>query len=519
MTLGSPALAAYSLVLTSLNAKSAYHRVKASNSRHKKSVKEALISIQQASLELTKDDHLLEFIQSDHQWRKEIGERLSRRGTWSLATKASVAWVVIAFLLTLVDSFVSLDRSADNTADGHAVGTVWLWLLCLVVGWTWVPIFDSGEIMTALNYANQQAASNATKKLEQARKVAIIFLNRARGRLANRPAQGVGNRGNTGDGGPEPNQNDNLSVEPNGGEGADRADPATVEPPVKVDFKVDELLKLKNLGLLNRDERRLPATFNYSRTMRYLILVDDVLSALDTEKIAQEYEVGLSTQMPDWSCLADSQQKKSSAGNTVAPPVEEEVVFPRGALISMFKAAIMALILQCGTAAAAAIIIIFIPPLGLECRSLGYILYGGVSIVIMFLSIISTIFARISETRKERSTTVKDFTESIAIAFCRISYSLALINGVGLILLSCFQFARFLDNCYCNASVIGRGADSYIVVFYNGSEITMRNSRLAATLLSAVVMFIYMVILWRMTLLPDDLLDDSDDNDHAGDPS
>ena len=158
----------------------------------------------------------------------------------------------------------------------------------------------------------------------------------------------------------------------------------------------------------------------------------------------------------------------------------------------------MALILQCGTAAAAAIIIIFTPPVGLECRSLGYIIYGGVSIVIMFLGIISTIFARISETRKE-STIVKSFTAFIAIAFCWISYFLALINGVGLITLSCFQFAHFLDDCYCNASVLGRGVDSYIVVFYDDSKITMRVSRLAATLLSAAVMSMYMGILSRLT--------------------
>ena len=62
MSLESPALAAYSLVLTSLNAQSVYYRVKASRSQHKKSVKEALVSIQQAPLELTKDDRLLEFI-------------------------------------------------------------------------------------------------------------------------------------------------------------------------------------------------------------------------------------------------------------------------------------------------------------------------------------------------------------------------------------------------------------------------------------------------------------------------
>jgi len=168
----------------------------------------------------------------------------------------------------------------------------------------------------------------------------------------------------------------------------------------------------------------------------------------------------------------------------------------------------MALILQCGTTAAAMIIIIFTPTVGLGCRSLGYTAYGGTAIIIMFLAIISTIFARISETRKERSVVVKCFTAFIAIALRWISFLLALINGVGLILLSSLQFANLLDNCYCNASVLSRGTDSYMIIFYNGSVTTMRDSRLFAILISGVVMFIYMVFLRLMTSLPNDL-DDS----------
>ena len=173
----------------------------------------------------------------------------------------------------------------------------------------------------------------------------------------------------------------------------------------------------------------------------------------------------------------------------------------------MFNAAIMALVLQCGTTAAAMIIVVFTPTVGLGCSSLGYTVYGGTAIVIMSLSIISTVFARISETREERSAVVKGFTAFIAITLRWISFLLALINGVGLILLSCLQFARFLDNCYCNASVFSRGTDSYMIILYNGSATTMRNSRLVATFLSGTVMSIYMVSLRLMTLLPNDLDD------------
>ena len=101
---------------------------------------------------------------------------------------------------------------------------------------------------------------------------------------------------------------------------------------------------------------------------------------------------------------------------------------------------------------AAAIIIIFTPTVGLRCRSLGYIVYGGLAIIITFLGMLSTIPARISETRGNKSPFVKGLTAffAICIAIRRICLLLALLISVGLIALSCFQFSNLFANCYCN---------------------------------------------------------------------
>lgn len=71
-----------------------------------------------------------------------------------------------------------------------------------------------------------------------------------------------------------------------------------------------------------------------------------------------------------------------------------------------------------------------------------------------------------------------------------------LINETGLILLSCLQFTNVLDNCYCNASVIGGDTDSYMIVFYNGSVMTMRNFCISGTILSGAVVGVYVTFLW-----------------------
>ena len=164
----------------------------------------------------------------------------------------------------------------------------------------------------------------------------------------------------------------------------------------------------------------------------------------------------------------------------------------------MFKASILALVLQCGTTAAAVIIVVLTPTIGLGCRSLGYVVYGGTALLILFLTIISTISARISETHLERSTgtfSIKCFTAFAAVALRRLSLFLAFLNAVWLIVLSSFQFSHFFDNCYCNASVIGLGTSSHIIISYEGWIPTMKAARISATVIAATSMAIYMSFL------------------------
>lgn len=177
-------------------------------------------------------------------------------------------------------------------------------------------------------------------------------------------------------------------------------------------------------------------------------------------------------------------------------------MFPPGTFISMFGASIFALILQCGIMVASCTIVIFTPTVGVSCQALGYILYGVMSLLILFLTIGSTILARISETRGDRPSAVKTLTGFIAVGLRRTSLLFAYINAVGLIILTCLQLSSFLDSCYCNASVIGRGTNSYVLTTYQGWIPTMRASRISATVLSVVSMTTYMTFLWITSAFP-----------------
>jgi hypothetical protein len=558
---GSPALAAYSLVLTALNARLVYHGAQRIKHESKNAVARALISLQQTPLELTKDERLLAFIPINDQWRREIVDRLNRRNAWSIATGSSAAWVVIAFVFTLTDSFISL-QAFGGGSNGLAVGTLWLWLLCLVIGWLWVPTFTRGELKSAIGHANQKAAKKAAKRIRQ--KAGKVYSS-ARAKItgprripipggpkkaAVDPLPGV--REEDGNVEVESIQEVTISVGPLAEK---KSNPVPHLTPYQstASFRVPEsqhdhehlsvstnptanhsvaslpystaihsiaaqssihpekdrlLIPRDAFGSLNRDELRLAATFNYSRVMRYLVLVDDVLRALDKHTRGKD-EVSPRENVNLEGYLTDSPQKRGTIYEVTTQPAEN-VVFPPGALMSMFNASIFALVLQCGTTVAAAIIIVFTPRIGLGCRSLGYIIYGGTSILILFLTIISTLFARISETRFGPSITfsVKGSTAFIAIALRRISLILAFLNATGLIILSCLQVSGILENCYCNASVLGHGVDSYFIISYEGWDCTskrasmMRTARIVATVLAAATMAIYMFFLWLMSALP-----------------
>jgi hypothetical protein len=196
MSVGSPALAAYSLALTALNARSVYRRVKRIKYKNKAAVARALISLQQIPLELTRDEHFLASISINNQWEQEIVDRLGRKNAWSLATASSVAWVIIAFLFTIIDSFTSLNNpvntmnnSVAGKSSGYAIGILWSWLLCLVIGWLWVPAFTRGELTSALGHANQKAANNVSKRLKQARRRTSQARNSANAKVTDKPLE------------------------------------------------------------------------------------------------------------------------------------------------------------------------------------------------------------------------------------------------------------------------------------------------------------------------------------------
>ncbi|KAJ6605675.1 hypothetical protein B0H10DRAFT_2076583, partial [Mycena sp. CBHHK59/15] len=144
LALGSPCLAAYSLTLTVLNNKWVARRFARSqypNNRHA-----ALI------LSITTDGNLLAslvLLPENDEWWIVLAEWLDYADihTWTIAGVTSVAWVIVAYALTIIDAFSTISTNPNSNGQGLS-GVGWLWML---------PLMRLGRLTTALNRANSIA--------------------------------------------------------------------------------------------------------------------------------------------------------------------------------------------------------------------------------------------------------------------------------------------------------------------------------------------------------------------------
>ncbi|KAJ7856726.1 hypothetical protein B0H14DRAFT_3085312 [Mycena olivaceomarginata] len=163
LTVGSPTLAAYSLALTVLNGHWIAQRFSGVSYPNVRNAVKILSSLQQSPLQVNTDDSLLAslvVLHSNDEFWEELTEWLNFVHTWSISAVASILWVITAYVFTVVDSFTVQGVVTFSTlnANGQAVGSIFLWLLPIVVGWLQIsPKCDSERVNQAMDKANKIA--------------------------------------------------------------------------------------------------------------------------------------------------------------------------------------------------------------------------------------------------------------------------------------------------------------------------------------------------------------------------
>lgn len=175
LTVGSPTLAAFSLALTILNRRWICRRFSKCTYPNARNAVNILIDLQQAPLRVASENNALAssevgvplapseggallaslvVLPQNDGWWKELVERLDSPHTWSVSAIASIAWVVTAFVFTMVDWFTN--QFTAGPSAGQAVGALFLWLLPVVVGWLLLsPKCDEQRLEDAVDRTNQ----------------------------------------------------------------------------------------------------------------------------------------------------------------------------------------------------------------------------------------------------------------------------------------------------------------------------------------------------------------------------
>ncbi|KAF5348996.1 hypothetical protein D9758_012735 [Tetrapyrgos nigripes] len=441
LAVGSPVLAAYSVMLTVLNSRWVAHMFHKISYPNVRSAVRILSSLQQAPVRVSRDPHLLPslvVLPDNDEWWEELIEHLDYTYTWSVSAASSLIWVLLAYIFTIIESFTaSLAQLVE--VNGQGVGSVWLWLLPVVLSWLQIsPKCDSLHIEQAVRRANE-LAHVATANPHESVRASTIDTRRA-------------------------------------------------------------IYLRHGWGSLRTDERCTSPIFNYARVFSWTITVEEVASCFhQASKRAGRFEpVG----QQKW--VRGDRNIRVQIENRVGTALEVQeycgyypdlTMPPRwgaGVWSRILVASLLALFLQWGTTGAALLIVWLTPTRGLGCRSAAYLGYACVSTLVWAILLLSTILSHYSSFSKidpmsgqpiynTRSRVAAD----LSVALRRLAKILAAINAIGIFVTNMFQFSGFFDRCYCDSSVIGLGKNAYNVINFEEEDVSsMRTAWIGGVILA-----------------------------------
>ncbi|EGO25986.1 hypothetical protein SERLADRAFT_448876 [Serpula lacrymans var. lacrymans S7.9] len=148
LTIGSTMLAGYTLILTVLDNRWIARRFEALAYPNTVYAVRVLTFLHQAPLRVATQKSLLSslvVLPQNDAWWYDLADFLKYTHTWSISAATSIIWVIVAYILTFVDSL------ADNSSTNSA----WLWLPAVVVGWLQLsPKCDFGRLKSVLDRAS-----------------------------------------------------------------------------------------------------------------------------------------------------------------------------------------------------------------------------------------------------------------------------------------------------------------------------------------------------------------------------
>ena len=130
---------------------------------------------------------------------------------------------------------------------------------------------------------------------------------------------------------------------------------------------------------------------------------------------------------------------------------------------------------------------------GLSCRSGAYLLYASISTLVWVFLVLSSILAHYATAMPESPPkSTARIAGSTSIALRRIGRTMGVCNATLLVLVCVLESGTFFNSCYCNGSVLGRGANAFVVFCLSLEDVAgMSLPRIGGLVLSTGVVVIY----------------------------
>ena len=455
ITIGSPALAAYSLQITHLNSRwitKAFLDVDYPNSKHIAAVLSAFHHIPiRVSYHPPFLHSLVVLHKNDGFWcRLFAAAKKTRR--WSIPLCMNFVLVIFAAILTVLDSIYS-PRPGDI---GYAIAATWTFLLPLIIGWLRVGCEpEPNHLRDSLAIANKKAWVATTRRDTPAKSnLAIEFMK----------AEDV-----------DPARKDELKTVPVFNYSRAFVSPLTAELILGLAKNAAANAK-QEIPAGNLTGRGPPAwTKNKGGTIsdENRIGTDSQVTEYCT-KVLLPLESGSSPITP----LDSRPSEKTNATNSLLPlhgPYSLAPISSRWAAGIWKRVAIstvLALGLQWGTVGAAILIHYMAPPAGLGCRAFSFLLYGVAGTTSFFYFLASSILAHVSrphqgQEHEDDRSWLRGCQEAGAIVCRWLGKSIAILSAMGILLVCFFQITGAFNTCFCNSTTFDKGRGSVVFLTIN----------------------------------------------------
>ena len=452
ITIGSPALAIYSLQITHLNARWITKEFLDVSYPNSKLIPTVLSAFHHIPIKISDRPHLLHSLiilpENDGFW-KHLREAAKQTRRWSIPLIMNFALVIFAVILTTLDS----SYTPDPGDVGYGIVAIWTFLLPLVIGWLRVGCEpEPNHLRNSLEEANKKTrVATAQRNRTVYRPLAIEFMEEKDIDSARK---------------------DELKTTPVFNYSRAFVSPLTAEL----------ILGLVKNAAANA-EKEIPVGDLTSRgPPAWADDVGDTISNENRTGTVDQVTVYCTTVLPDLESGSnpitplDTQLSETTSTTHPLLPLHDPPVsrnpsrWATGIWKRVALASALALGLQWGTTGAAVVIHYATPPVGLGCRAFSFLMYGVAGTVSFLLFLLSSILAHMSRPyrgRRDEGDLLRAWQNAGAIIFLWLGKGIAIASAMGILLVCVFQTTGAFNNCFCTSTTFDRGTKSVWIPVIN----------------------------------------------------